>query len=72
MRDIEASWTDTTTSFQQATVVAAFAEILRDNPYADSVDLVAISEEADSLAREIDTDEFDEFADLVELAVAYG
>ena len=72
MRDIEASWTDTTTSFQQATVVAAFAEILRDNPYADSVDLVAISEEADSLAREIDTDEFDEFADLVELAVDYS
>ena len=69
MRDIEASWTDTSNSFQQATVVAAFAEILRDNPYADDVSLEALSQEADSLAREIDTDEFDQFADLVEIAL---
>ena len=34
MRDIDARWTDTAADFQQATVVAAFAEILRDNPYA--------------------------------------
>lgn len=72
MRDLEAAWTDTTTSFQQATVVAAFAELLRDNPYADSVNLEQLSQEADSLARQIDSDEFDEFADLVELAVDYS
>ena len=68
MRDLQAAWVDTTTSFQQATVVAAYAEILRDNPYADDVDLEALAEEADSLARRIDTDEFDAFADLVEAA----
>lgn len=72
MRDLDASWTDTSTSFRQATVVAAFAEILRDNPYADEVSLEALSQEADSLAREIDTDEFDQFADLVELAEDYS
>ena len=68
MRDIEARWTDTASDFQQATVVAAFAEKLRDNPYADDVDLSALVDEADSLSRDIDTDEFDDFADLVEKA----
>ena len=68
MRDLDESWTATTESFRQATVVATFAEILRDNPYAENVDFASLSEEADSLAREIDTDEFDDFADLVERA----
>ncbi|MFT7475064.1 MAG: Ca-activated chloride channel family protein [Verrucomicrobiales bacterium] len=68
MRDIEARWTDTPADFQQATVVAAFAELLRDNPYADNVDLEDLRDEADSLGRDIDTDEFDAFADLVEEA----
>ncbi len=68
MRDLDARWVDTSTSFQQATVVAAYAEVLRDNPYADDVDLDALAQEADSLARRIDTDEFDAFADLVEIA----
>ena len=72
MRDLDALWTDTSASFRQATVVAAFAEILRDNPYAEDVSLEALSQEADALAREIDTDEFDEFADLVELAEDYA
>ncbi len=65
MRDLDAGWTDTATDFRQAVVVATFAEILRDNPYADDVDLEALLEEVDDLARDIDTDEFDEFADLV-------
>ena len=68
MRDLQAAWTATSDSFQQATVVATFAEILRDNPYADEVSLEALAQEVDSLARQIDTDEFDNFADLVELA----
>ena len=72
MRDLESSWVDTSNSFKQATVVTAFAEILRDNPYADAVQLEQISQEADSLAREIDSDEFDEFADLVELALDFS
>jgi len=68
MRDLEARWTDTDADFQQATVVAAFAEKLRDNPYADGIDFEALSDEANSLARDIDTDQFDAFADLVEEA----
>ena len=68
MRDIDARWTDTANDFQQATVVAAFAEILRDNPYADEVSLESLVEEADALSRVIDTDEFDAFADIVEQA----
>lgn len=69
MRDIEERWTSTPADFQQATVVAAFAEILRDNPYADEVDLDDLAAEADSLSRYVDTDEFDEFADMVEMAL---
>jgi len=69
MRDVEDRWTSTPADFQQATIVAAFAEILRDNPFADDVDLAALSDEADSLSRDIDTDEFDEFVDMVEIAV---
>lgn len=72
MRDLDADWTETSSSFRQATVVATFAEILRDNPYAESVSLEALSQEVDSLARELDTDEFDQFADLVEIAEDYS
>ena len=68
MRDIEPRWTDAPSDFQQATVVAAFAELLRDNPYADDVDLRDLVDEADSLSRTIDTDEFDDFVDMVERA----
>ena len=68
MRDIEARWTDAPADFRQATVIASFAELLRDNPYADDVDISDLVAEADSLAREIDTDEFDAFADVVEQA----
>ena len=47
-------------------VVATFAEILRDNPYADDVEIDSLLEEAKDLARDIDTDEFDELVDLIE------
>ncbi len=72
MRDIEARWTDTPDDFQQATVVASFAEILRDNPYADGVELGRLADEVNSLARSIDTDVFDEFADLVDQVDRFG
>lgn len=68
MRDIEARWTSTPDDFQQATVVATLAEILRDNPYADDVDIEDLADEVDALSREIDSDDFDEFADMVEQA----
>ena len=71
LRDIEPRWTQTPEDFQQATVVATLAEVLRDNPYADDIDLDALAEEVDSLARDIDTDEFDRFADMVDAVSAW-
>ena len=71
MRDIEPSWTRTSTSFQQAVVVATLAEVLRDNPYADAVDIDDLADEVDSLARDVDTDEFDDFADMVDAVASY-
>jgi Ca-activated chloride channel homolog len=68
MRDIEPNWADTPVDFQLATVVATFAEKLRDNPFADDVDLDDVASEAGRLADDIDTDEADELADLIELA----
>ncbi len=46
LRDIEPRWSDTPDDFQLATVVVTFAEKLRDNPYADDVDVDALAEEA--------------------------
>ena len=68
LRDIEPRWTQTPVDFRQATVVAAFAEILRDNPYADDVDLIDLADEVNDLSRDVDTDEFDNFADMVDQA----
>lgn len=68
MRDIEPNWTDTPVDFQLATVVATFAEKLRDNPFADDVDIDNLVSEASRLADELDTDEVDELADLIALA----
>jgi len=72
MRDIDASWTGTAHDFKQATVVATFAELMRDNPYADDVDIEDLADEANALAIAIDTDEFDAFVDMVEQAVDYS
>ncbi len=71
MRDIDAGWSGTATDFKQATVVATFAELMRDNPYADDVDIDDLADEANALAIEVDTDEFDGFVDMVELAADY-
>ncbi|MGI9607392.1 MAG: YfbK domain-containing protein [Acidimicrobiales bacterium] len=68
LRDVEPRWTRTASDFQQATVVAVFAEVLRDSPFADDIDLDDLADEANSLARDIDTDEFDQFVDMIEVA----
>ncbi|MEM1332206.1 MAG: von Willebrand factor type A domain-containing protein [Actinomycetota bacterium] len=65
MRDIEPEWSRTPDDFQVATVVATFAEKLRDNRYADDVDIDDLSEEAERLADRMRTDEVDELADLI-------
>ena len=68
LRDIEPRWADTPVDFRQATVVATFAEILRDNPFADDVDIIDLADEVNALSRDVDTDEFDRFADMVDQA----
>ena len=68
LRDIEPRWSDTTDDFQLATVVVTLAEKLRDNPYADDVDVAALAEEVERLADELDNDDVDELADLVDQA----
>ena len=68
LRDIEPEWTDTPDDFQLATVVVTFAEKLRDNPYADDVDMDNLAEEVERLADVLDDDEVDDLADLIERA----
>ncbi|MEM9039349.1 MAG: von Willebrand factor type A domain-containing protein [Actinomycetota bacterium] len=68
LRDVEPNWGDTDIDFQLATTVATLAEKLRDNPFADDVDLDAVVEELDRLADEYDTPEVDELADLADRA----
>ena len=68
LRDIEPRWTDTADDFQLATVVITFAEKMRDNPYADDVDLDDLANEAERIADEIDTDEVDQLSDLISRA----
>jgi Ca-activated chloride channel family protein len=68
LRDIEPDWAKTAEDFQLATVVAAFAEVMRDNPYADAIDIDDLSDEADHLADLFDEDDIDDLADLIEHA----
>ncbi|NND75112.1 MAG: DUF3520 domain-containing protein [Ilumatobacter sp.] len=68
LRDIEADWPDTADDFQLATVVTTFAELLRDNPYADDVDIGDLVDEVDRLADVLDADDVDELADLIAAA----
>ncbi len=65
LRDIEPRWNDTADDFQLATVVVTFAEKMRDNPYADDVDMANLAIEADRIAEAIDSDDADELADLI-------
>jgi len=68
LRDVEHSFGETTESFQLATVVASFAEVLRDNPYADDVRLGNVLVEAERLADTMDTDEVDALVEMIERA----
>ncbi|MDW3213844.1 MAG: von Willebrand factor type A domain-containing protein [Ilumatobacteraceae bacterium] len=68
LRDIEERWGDTELDFQLATVVAVFAEIMRENPYAGDVDIDDLVDEVDRLADDLDDREIDDLADLIERA----
>ncbi|MFK7918753.1 MAG: von Willebrand factor type A domain-containing protein [Ilumatobacter sp.] len=72
LRDIEPRWTDTADDFQLATVVITFAEKMRDNPYADDVDMDNLAVEAERIADTIDTDETDQLAELIERAADFS
>ncbi len=72
LRDIEPTWTDTADDFQLATVVVTFAEKMRDNPYADDVDMANLAVEAERIAEAIDTDDVDQLADLIDRAADLG
>jgi Ca-activated chloride channel family protein len=66
--DIEDDWADTPLDFQLATVVATFAEVMRDNPHADRIDIDDLSDEADHLADALDDRDVDDLAALIEHA----
>ncbi len=65
LRDIEERWANTPDDFQLATVVATLAEKLRDNPYADDVNVDDLADEAARLADAYGADDVDELADLI-------
>jgi hypothetical protein len=68
LRDVEASWVNTEPDFQLATIVTVFAELMRDNSYADGIDIDDLVEEVDRLAGEMDDRDVDDLADLIERA----
>jgi Ca-activated chloride channel family protein len=68
LRDVEPDWNATTTDFRLATVVTVFAELMRDNPYADRVDLDDLAAEADRIAEQLDDRDVDDLADLIDRA----
>jgi Ca-activated chloride channel family protein len=65
LRDVEPDWAATTPDFRLATVVTVFAELMRDNPYADQVDADDLAAEAGRIADELDDRNVDDLADLI-------
>jgi len=72
LRKVEPSFTDTSGSFQLATVATAFADVLRDNPYADDVELRNVSVEAWRLADRFGGEDSLALAEAVDRAVQIG
>ena len=68
LRDLEIDWASTPADFRLATVVAVFAEVLRDNPYADDIDIDSLVVEAEALSAEMGDDDVDELAELIDEA----
>jgi len=68
LRDVEEDWSDTAVDFQLATVATAFAEVMRDNPYGDDVNLSNIWVEAGRVADQMNDDKVDELVELLESA----
>ena len=68
LRDVAPTFSETAIDFQLATVVTAFGEVMRDNPYAEGVDLTNIWVEASRVADRMDTDQVDELVELLAIA----
>jgi Ca-activated chloride channel family protein len=68
LRDVVETFSETAIDFQLATVVTAFGEVMRDNPYADGVDLNNIWVEAGRVAERMDSDQVDELVELLAIA----
>ncbi len=70
LSDIDQRWTDTQVDFQLATVVAVFAEILRENPHAglgyDALPDLLV--ESERLADELNDRDVDDLVALIERA----
>ncbi len=66
--DVAETFQDTEPDFQVATVVTAFAEVLRDNPYADDVDLRNVMNESFELSGDIDNADRAELQDMLLIA----
>lgn len=61
-------WSDTTDDFKLAVVVATFAEVLRDSPFASSIDLDDLEDEAEALADRSGDRDVEELADMIDMA----
>jgi Ca-activated chloride channel family protein len=72
LRDVEPDWNATAADFRLATVVTVFAELMRDNPYADRVDIGDLAAEADRIAEQLDDRDVDDLAELIERAAQLG
>lgn len=65
VRDLYRSFDEAPASFRVATTVGAFAELLQNSRFGGQTSWDDISDMADGLARELDDDKLDDFADMV-------
>jgi Ca-activated chloride channel family protein len=66
LRDVEESWDDTSDSLRTATVLAAFAEIMRGSEFATDFDLDDVAEAAAELADLTGDRDIDALADMID------
>ncbi len=62
---IEDGWSNTDEDFRLAVTVAALAEVLRESPFADGIDLDDVAEEIEALGRSSSLDDLAEVVDAV-------
>lgn len=65
LRDVAEDWDDTTDSLKAATVLAAFAEIMRGSDFVSEFNLDDVAEAADELSDLLDDRNWDDIADVI-------